>query len=135
MSERNLGALLIKYHMAVHRSLMADKAPSASYDAAIERSDARDVMIAVHDEVARAMPELMRPEAVTDPQPMPQTNDHPSIQDLVMADFAARKADGIRKYGTALQPFNGRDPLVDLYQELLDACQYCRQALAERDGQ
>lgn len=125
MSERNVVDLLIAYHQVAHRLLFSGDLRAH-----------HEELIEVHDEVARAMPELMmRPElAPTDPQPMPTTNEHPAIQDLVMADFAARKADGIGKYGTALQPFNGRDPLVDLYQELLDACQYCRQALAERDG-
>jgi hypothetical protein len=67
-------------------------------------------------------------------EPPPTRNDWPAIQDLVMADVAKRKEQGITKYGTALQPHNGRDALVDLYQELLDACQYIRQLLFERDG-
>lgn len=41
---------------------------------------------------------------------------------------------GRRKYGTPLQAHNGRDPLVDAYQEALDLCVYLRQAIAERDG-
>ena len=36
--------------------------------------------------------------------------------------------------GTALQPFNGRDALRDLYEELLDACTYIRQVIEERDS-
>lgn len=40
---------------------------------------------------------------------------------------------GRRKYGTPLQPFNGRDPLVDAYQEVLDLAVYLRQAIWERE--
>lgn len=40
---------------------------------------------------------------------------------------------GSERYGTRLQPFNGRDALIDAYQESLDLCVYLRQALYERD--
>lgn len=70
----------------------------------------------------------------TQPQPLPIKNDQPSIQDLVIDDILERKQSGIRKYGTALQAFNGRDALMDAYQEALDLCQYLRQALEERDN-
>lgn len=73
--------------------------------------------------------------SITDRQPMPIINDRPCIQDLVIADIEARKQTGIRKYGTALQPFNGRDALIDAYQEALDLCQYLRQAIEERNDQ
>lgn len=75
-----------------------------------------------------------RPYAETASQPPPKPNDRPAIQDLVTADIAIRKDQGIAKYGTALQPFNGRDALVDSYQEALDLVQYLRQAIYERDG-
>jgi hypothetical protein len=68
-------------------------------------------------------------------QPAPIPNDRPAIQDLVAADIAERKRVGIERYGTPLQGFNGRDALRDLYEELLDACQYVRQLMYERDGQ
>jgi hypothetical protein len=71
---------------------------------------------------------------VIEDQPSPQTNDRPAIQDLVMTDVAERKRVGIERYGTPLQGFNGRDALVDAYQEALDLCQYLRQAIYERDG-
>ncbi len=67
-------------------------------------------------------------------QPNPVANTNPAIQDLVVADMAARKALGIQRYGTALQAGNGRDALRDLYEELLDGCNYARQMLFERDG-
>jgi hypothetical protein len=66
-------------------------------------------------------------------QPLPVINDEKSIQDRVIEDILARKELGIKRYGTALQPFNGRDPLQDLYDELIDATQYVKQELVERD--
>ena len=39
---------------------------------------------------------------------------------------------GREKYHTPLQPFNGRDPLIDAYQEALDLAVYLRQAIYER---
>jgi hypothetical protein len=68
------------------------------------------------------------------PQPPPKPNNSAHIADLVNHDIALRKVQGIAKYGTALQGGNGRDALRDLYEELLDAAQYCRQVLYERDG-
>jgi hypothetical protein len=67
-------------------------------------------------------------------EPAPVKNALPAIQDLVIEDLKARKAVGLERYGTLLQPHNGRDALMDLYQELLDACNYCRQQIYERDG-
>lgn len=68
-------------------------------------------------------------------QSTPISNNNPHIADLVIQDMAARKELGIQKYGTALQPFNGRDALMDAYQEALDLCMYLRQAIEERNGQ
>lgn len=64
----------------------------------------------------------------------PKKNDLPCVQDMVIADLEARKKVGIERYGTILQPHNGRDTLMDLYQELLDACNYVRQVIYERDN-
>lgn len=55
------------------------------------------------------------------------------IQDLVIADIQARKRVGIERYGTPLQPHNGRDVDRDLYEELLDATMYQRSRMVERD--
>jgi hypothetical protein len=66
-------------------------------------------------------------------QPLPVVHDdQPAIHDLVAADLAGRKALGTERYGTPLQPHNGRDALRDLYEELLDAAVYIRQAIEER---
>ena len=82
----------------------------------------------------------------------PQPNDNPAVWDLVIKDLnnpllttgysqeiidsviidmRDRDAFGLEKYKTHLQAFNGRPCLVDLYQELLDATVYARQAIAE----
>ncbi len=65
-------------------------------------------------------------------EPAPVHNDRPAIWPLVIADMQARDAEGRRKYGTPLQPFNGRAALVDAYQEALDLVVYLRQAIEER---
>jgi hypothetical protein len=66
-------------------------------------------------------------------QPLPTPNEGPCVQDMVVTDIDARKALGVRRYGTVLQPFNGRDVLRDIYEELLDAAIYLRQLLYERE--
>jgi hypothetical protein len=65
-------------------------------------------------------------------EPAPIPNDRPAVWSLVIADMQARDAEGRRKYGTPLQPHNGRDALVDAYQEALDLVVYLRQAIEER---
>ncbi len=49
----------------------------------------------------------------------------------VQNDLAGRIAMGECKYGTRLKSFNGRDCLMDLYQELLDGMAYGKQAQLE----
>ena len=66
----------------------------------------------------------------TEPEPAPP----PCVQDLVREDIEARKALGLRTYGTLLYPHNGRDALRDAYEEALDLALYLRQALLERDA-
>jgi hypothetical protein len=67
-------------------------------------------------------------------QPLPIPNGRPSIQSLVRADLDAREQVGIQRYGTSLQPHNGRDALRDAYEEALDLACYLKQAIVERDG-
>ena len=55
------------------------------------------------------------------------------VADLVMVDIQARVEAGRQKYGTKLQTHNGRDALMDAYQEAIDLVMYLRQAMAERD--
>lgn len=66
-------------------------------------------------------------------QPMPTPNDKPAVWPLVMGDMQARHNLGIKRYGTPLQPFNGRDALRDAYEEALDLAVYLRTAIFERD--
>jgi hypothetical protein len=67
-----------------------------------------------------------------DSQPLPIPNQHPGVQAAVIADIGTRTELGIRRYGTALQPFNGRDALQDAYEEAIDLTVYLKQALMER---
>jgi hypothetical protein len=57
-------------------------------------------------------------EAAT-PQPPPQPGGV-EIAPLVLADIRARVEAGERKYGTKLQAHNGRDALMDAYQEAIE---------------
>jgi len=81
-------------------------------------------------------------------QPLPAPNDGPSMHDLVcadlwrdgaagkledavIADLQARRQLGLDRYGSLLQAHNGRDALLDLYEELQDAVVYARQVREE----
>lgn len=78
-------------------------------------------------------------------QPLPIHNNEPFCHDMVVKlvegiwphqkqisiDLLARKELGITRYGRALQPKNGRDFLLDLYEELLDASAYAQGCQAE----
>jgi hypothetical protein len=66
-------------------------------------------------------------------QPLPVKNSRTDIQSLVMADLENRRELGIKRYGTALQPFNGRDMLQDAYEEALDLAVYLRGVIEERN--
>jgi len=79
-----------------------------------------------------------------EPAPLPERTDLPHVADMVHNDIGlflggggicrdvlARKAEGMKKYGVPLQPFNGRSAMMDLYQELLDAANYMRQHIYE----
>lgn len=70
---------------------------------------------------------------LTAAQPAPTASEGPAIWDLVIADMRARDQVGAERYGTRLHPNNGRDALIDAYQEALDLCCYLRQAIFERD--
>lgn len=55
-----------------------------------------------------------------------------SIQELVRRDLIHREQVGIATYGTPLFPYNGRNALLDAYEECLDMAVYLRQALTEQ---
>lgn len=65
-------------------------------------------------------------------QPAPERTTGRPIWELVVADMHERDHVGRERYGTPLQAHNGRDPLVDAYQEALDLVVYLRQAIEER---
>jgi len=51
----------------------------------------------------------------------------------VIKDLQSRNEVGIAKYGTTLQSHNGRNSLMDAYQEVLDLAMYLKQALIETE--
>ena len=67
-------------------------------------------------------------------QPKPIANELPAVWHLVIDDMWERDQTGRERYGVPLQPNNGRDALLDAYEEALDLCAYLRQAIYERDG-
>ena len=62
----------------------------------------------------------------------PKENDKPASWNLVVQDMKSRDDFGRKKYGTPLQPLNGRDSLQDAYEEVLDLCVYLRNAIEEK---
>jgi hypothetical protein len=80
-----------------------------------------------------------------EPPPIPNGNPHiadlviqdldkrsEKVADLVSQDIQEKKQMGIEKYGVPLQAGNGRNALVDAYQEALDLSQYLRQEIEEK---
>jgi hypothetical protein len=67
-------------------------------------------------------------------QPMPtQSTASESVTDALIADLRQRQARGIATYGQSLHTFNGRDPVRDALEEVLDLAQYLKQIQMERD--
>jgi hypothetical protein len=66
------------------------------------------------------------------PEPPPTGNGQPVITELIR-DLLDRDKMGTKKYGTTLRANNGRDALMDAYQESCDLCMYLKQAIMERD--
>ena len=62
---------------------------------------------------------------------MPERN---AIFPLVHADLRARDEKGRKTYGQELLSHDGRDTLLDAYEECLDLAVYLRKAMYERDG-
>jgi hypothetical protein len=70
---------------------------------------------------------------LNEPQTLPVYNPTlPSVWDLVIDDMRERDLLGRAKYGTPLQPHNGRQSLIDAYQEALDQVVYLRTEIEER---
>lgn len=53
----------------------------------------------------------------------------------LVADIEARVASGEKKYGTRLKTNNGRNAVLDLYQEILDGVNYSMQNVMEKAPQ
>ena len=81
---------------------------------------------------------------VTDEQPAPEPgaefvkemvlHEIEITNGVILRDMQDRIEEGFKRYGTYLQTFNGRSPLVDAYQEMLDAIQYLAQAHLETEN-
>ena len=69
---------------------------------------------------------------VNEKQPSPG-GDGDIVYKQVIKDLHERAEIGKNTYGTFLKTNNGRDALVDAYQEALDLCLYLRQEIMERD--
>lgn len=78
---------------------------------------------------AISIPERLNLEG--DSQPMPTINTAEDIKSAVIRDIELRRELGIKRYGTALQPNNGRNALQDAYEEALDLAMYLKQRLVE----
>jgi hypothetical protein len=76
----------------------------------------------------------MTPE-ITNPYWQEQLSPKPNASiptwELVMRDMENRNKAGIEKYGTPLQPHNGRNSLQDAYEEALDLAVYLKNAIIE----
>ena len=66
------------------------------------------------------------------PEPPPVKGKKEVLPELIK-DLQKREKVGIKKYGTKLMTDNGRDPMIDAYQELCDLCVYLKQFLMERE--
>ena len=67
-----------------------------------------------------------------EPPPLPNPGE-PTVLSLVLADLQERAEHGLKKYKQYLTAGDGRDHLMDLYQELMDAVMYIRQEIRERE--
>lgn len=80
------------------------------------------------------VPDFDRTDRPATAQPPPiRRSGLPSMHALVAADFLNRGDYGLRKYGTKLTVHNGRDALMDAYEEALDLVVYLRQMIEERE--
>lgn len=82
--------------------------------------------------LAHPYPLDMRHHSTVD-QPDPERKDDGvDVAALVHDDIEARVDKGADEYGERLRTHNGRNALVDAYQEALDLCLYLRQEIEER---
>lgn len=55
------------------------------------------------------------------------------VYERLLTLLEKRVEQGLEQYGTPLMPHNGRDALLDLWEELADALFYATQMLIERE--
>lgn len=67
-------------------------------------------------------------------EPAPKPSEHPAVWGLVIKDMQDRDHFGAQKYGQRLKPHDGRNTLVDAYQEVLDLAVYLRKKIYEEQG-
>lgn len=81
--------------------------------------------------------ELVAPRIYADLVELSNAYPHDIPVDLcaqLISDFTKRTNLGVQRYGQALRTFNGRDVLLDVYEESLDKSQYLRQAIMQNIG-
>jgi hypothetical protein len=66
-------------------------------------------------------------------QKLPEPNERPVMHKVLTDLIDKRLAIGVERYGTGLQPMNGRDAYRDLVEELVDAAVYTLQIQHERE--
>ena len=88
------------------------------------------------------------PSVANTPEPPPIKNDTVPVWEQVIKDYdkfvidhlykeeiielmIERDKFGRKKYGVPLQIFNGRNPIKEMIQEILDKVAYCKQAIEE----
>lgn len=89
-----------------------------------------DVTVAWQKAQGRLNKKTTRSAAKNEPSP---TGTGKKVIDEVVMDIKARSCMGEKKYGTPLRTFNGRNAMMDLYQELLDSVMYAKQVLMEME--
>ena len=89
-----------------------------------------DVAVSWERAQERLNKKTTRSAAKNEPAP---TGTGKKVIDEVVLDLNARSDMGEKKYGTPLRTFNGRNAMMDLYQELLDSVMYAKQVLMEME--
>jgi hypothetical protein len=64
-------------------------------------------------------------------QPLPEPGGFP-VQAVLIEALKQRMAFGLKKYGRPLETDNGRDPLRDMWEEMLDMVSYFTQYVLEQ---
>lgn len=65
--------------------------------------------------------------------PPPSPSPHPDVWDFFLGLAADRLAKGEKAYGQRLKPFDGRDNLLDAWEEAFDLLQYLTKEIYQRN--